>query len=220
MITATLGDEVERAFRVVRLLFGHMTKSGAQHASVATRGAATRAALLASACELIPEVGWGSVTTRGVAERAGVRPGLVHYHFDSVEALLVAASTRAADGLVDDVRDALRHAPDIATGIDTLAAAVTAVADDPALLVLTEASLASTRIPALRRTFASMLTDLRTLVATWLRDRGHRGDAAATAAVITAALDGWALHRAADPALDDAPFRDGLRTLIVAREGS
>lgn len=204
-----------------RVSIGHVTKADAQRVPAPARGVATRAALLGAACELIPEVGWGSVTTRAVAERAGVRPGLVHYHFDSVEALLVAAATRAADGLVDEIRVALDAASDIVTGIDALVATVTAVAEDPALLLLTEASLASTRVPPLRSTFAAMLDDLRTLVAAWLRDGGHRGDPAATAAVITAALDGWALHRAADPSVDVTPFRDGLRALVAGGgEGS
>ena len=198
-----------------------MTKANVQRVPAPVRGAATRAALLAAACELIPEVGWGSVTTRGVAERAGVRPGLVHYHFASVEALLVAAATLAARGLADDARDALHASPDIAAGIDTLVAAVTSAADDVALLVLTEASLASTRIPDLRSTFAAVLADLRALIAAWLQDGGHRGDPVATAAVVAAALDGWALHRAADPTLEDTQLRDGVRTLVTGRsEGS
>jgi AcrR family transcriptional regulator len=201
---------------------GHMTKASAQDVTRRTRGQATRAALIEAACELIPEAGWGSVTTRGVAERAGVLPGLVHYHFHSVEALLVAAATRASDGLVDEARGVLDAAPDIATGIDGLVAATAAVADEgPAMLLLTEASLAAARIPRLRSTLATALADLRTLLARWLQDRGHDGDADATATVITAALDGWALHRAADPSLDIAPFRDGLRALAtVGAEGS
>jgi AcrR family transcriptional regulator len=179
-----------------------------------TRGAATRDALLAAAAALIPEVGWGAVTTRAVADRAGVRPGLVHYHFDSVEALLVAAATSAADDLVAGVRTTLDATDDLDSGIDALATAVTGVADDPALLLLTEASLAGTRIPPLRHAFAAALDDLRLTIARWLADRGYDGDPAPTAAVLAAALDGWALHRAADPSLDPTPLRQGLHALV------
>ena len=42
------------------------------------RGRDVRAHLLAAARELIGEVGWTGVSTRVVAERAGVRPGMVH----------------------------------------------------------------------------------------------------------------------------------------------
>jgi AcrR family transcriptional regulator len=38
-------------------------------------------ALLQAAAELIAEVGWGRVSSRMVAERAGVNNALVHYHF-------------------------------------------------------------------------------------------------------------------------------------------
>lgn len=192
-----------------------MTKTSAQD----VRGDATRRALLAAAAELIPELGWGSVTTRAVAERAGVRPGLVHYHFDSVEALLVAAATRAARDLSDDIGGVLDDAEDIAAGVDALVAGVTAVADEPAVL-LTEAALASSRIPVLQRTFADVLADLRARIAAWLTSRGHTGDPVATAAVLTAALDGWALHRAGDPALDPAPFRSGVRALVRIDAGA
>lgn len=186
-----------------------MTKTSAQD----PRGVATRAALVRAACELIPEVGWGSVTTRAVAERAGVRSGLVHYHFDSLEGLLTAAVTQAAQGLADDIDRMLHATDDVDAGIDALVAGVTAVADEPALLLLTEGSLAASRIPALRATFAEVLADLRARIAAWLASHDHAGDPLATATVVAAAADGWALHRAADPALDPAPFREGLRAM-------
>jgi AcrR family transcriptional regulator len=62
------------------------------------QGQLTRARLMDAAAELIAERGWGAVTTLIVAERAGLRPGLVHYHyhFDSVTDLLIDSSLRAA----------------------------------------------------------------------------------------------------------------------------
>lgn len=95
-----------------------MTKADAQSRPSHARGEATRAALLAAAGELIPEVGWGSVTTRSVAQRAGVRPGLVHYHFDSVEALLVAAATGVSSSMVAEALHTLDTASDPAEGVD------------------------------------------------------------------------------------------------------
>jgi AcrR family transcriptional regulator len=198
-----------------------MTKAIAQPApSSAARGVATRDALLAAAVALIPERGWGAVTTRAVAERAGVAPGLVHYHFASVDALLVSAVTGVARGVVAEVLRAVEAAPDRGTGVDALLAAVTAPApDDPTTLLLTEAALAGTRIPALREALAVVLADLRDAVADWLADTGHGGDVAAVAAVIAAALDGIAVHRAIDPDLDDESVRLGLRTLVGAPPG-
>ncbi|WP_288047924.1 helix-turn-helix domain-containing protein, partial [Nocardia sp.] len=50
----------------------------------AERGRATRERLLEAAVSLIGEVGWSGVSTRMVAQRAGVNAGVVHYHFASV----------------------------------------------------------------------------------------------------------------------------------------
>ncbi len=55
--------------------------------------AGTRERLLVAAAELIGELGWGGVTTRGVAERAGLPHGAVSYHFNKRELLIEAAST-------------------------------------------------------------------------------------------------------------------------------
>jgi AcrR family transcriptional regulator len=194
---------------------GHMTKAIAQPA--AARGAATRDALLDAAATLIPERGWTAVTTRAVAERAGVRPGLVHYHFPSVEAVLVAAVVRVAQQVVGGAQRAVEAAPDLGAGVDALLTSVTAPApDDPATLLLTEAALASSRIPSLRQALTAVLSGLRDAVADWLADADHPGDVAATAAVLVAALDGLAVHRAIDPDLDDESIRLGLRALVGA----
>jgi len=50
----------------------------------AERGQAVRRRLLDAAAELIPELGWSGVSTRVLAERAAVTPGMVHYHFASL----------------------------------------------------------------------------------------------------------------------------------------
>jgi AcrR family transcriptional regulator len=45
-------------------------------------------ALLASARELLPQVGCAGLSVRALAAHAGVTPGMFHYHFDSKEAFL------------------------------------------------------------------------------------------------------------------------------------
>ena len=57
---------------------------------------ATRRRIEAAAVALVAERGWDAATTRAVAERAGVNRGLVHYHFESIDALLEG---RHGDGL-------------------------------------------------------------------------------------------------------------------------
>lgn len=56
------------------------------------RGRSARAKLLAAAAALIAEVGWNAVSTRLLADRAGVRSGLVHYHFESLQTVLRRAA--------------------------------------------------------------------------------------------------------------------------------
>ena len=50
---------------------------------------------MAAAAELIAELGWGRVTTRAVAERAGLPHGSVSYHFQGKQELLTEAAMHA-----------------------------------------------------------------------------------------------------------------------------
>jgi AcrR family transcriptional regulator len=180
------------------------------------RGRATRERLLDAATALIPEVGWGGVTTRRVAERAGVNQALVHYHFSSVTDLLIAAVLRAARLMVDGPAAALAEAPDIGAGIDALLAGMEPLTGtDPASLLMVEAFLAAPRHERLRTELAAMLDDFRTHVAGWLRAQGHP-DPEATAGVLAAAIDGLILHRAVDPSRDLAFYREALVRMVAS----
>jgi AcrR family transcriptional regulator len=70
----------------------------------AARSAAEEA-LLNAAERLLVEVGYAGITTRRLAEEAGVNHGLVHYYFGSNEALLVRALERFTERLVTRQRD-------------------------------------------------------------------------------------------------------------------
>jgi AcrR family transcriptional regulator len=54
------------------------------------QGRSTRALLLTAAADLLREEGYAATSTRAVAERAGTRLSLVHYHFGSKRGLLLA----------------------------------------------------------------------------------------------------------------------------------
>lgn len=58
-------------------------------------------ALLDAAEQLLYEVGYAGVTTRGVAEAAGLKHGLVHYYFGSMEELLTQTLERFVDQLAE-----------------------------------------------------------------------------------------------------------------------
>jgi AcrR family transcriptional regulator len=62
-------------------------------------------ALLDAAERLLVEVGHAGITTRRVAEEAGVNHGLVHYYFGSVENLLVQALERFTGRLIERQRE-------------------------------------------------------------------------------------------------------------------
>jgi AcrR family transcriptional regulator len=57
-------------------------------------------ALLDAAEKLLVEVGYASITTRRLAERAGVNHGLVHYYFGSMDELLLRVVDRFTDRLI------------------------------------------------------------------------------------------------------------------------
>lgn len=167
----------------------------------AARGQQTRTALLDAAVQLIVEEGWGAVTTRKMAERAGVRPGVVHYHFGSVTDLLVTASLDALKRELEHMLDMFEDAHDTSAGLgDMLKTVATYSADDPLTILMSEALLAATRIEALRTELSDLLRQWRAATARWLQLQGVE-DAEATATVLTAALDGLVLHCLLDPTL-------------------
>jgi len=67
--------------------------------------AAAEEALLDAAERLLAEVGYAGVTTRRLAQRAGVNHGLVHYYFGSNENLLVRALERFTERLITRQRE-------------------------------------------------------------------------------------------------------------------
>ena len=64
----------------------------------------TEEALLDAAERLLVDVGHSGITTRRVAEEAGVNHGLVHYYFGSIEQLLVRTLERFTERLIERQR--------------------------------------------------------------------------------------------------------------------
>jgi AcrR family transcriptional regulator len=67
--------------------------------------AAAEEALLDAAERLLVEVGHAGITTRGLAEEAGVNHGLVHYYFGSNENLLARALERFTERMIARQRE-------------------------------------------------------------------------------------------------------------------
>lgn len=66
-----------------------------QQSMTETRPVTTRNSLITAAGELFAEFGYSGVTTRMIADRAGVRLSAIHYHFGNKEKLYIAACTFA-----------------------------------------------------------------------------------------------------------------------------
>jgi AcrR family transcriptional regulator len=178
------------------------------------RGREVRRRLLRAACELVPERGWTGVSTRTVAERAGVAPGLVHYHFASLQALLAEAAIGWLRAVVDDLDAVLERCRTPAELVDVLLGEVERyTGTDPASLLAVEAYLAATRDQELRRELAAVLSDFRRRIAAWLDEQAVPGPEA-TAAVLAAAIDGVLLHRALDPQSSAAAVAPVLRRVV------
>ena len=73
-------------------------------ATKTTARSAAEEALLDAAERLLVEVGHAGITTRRLAEEAGVNHGLVHYYFGSNENLLVRALERFTERMIERQR--------------------------------------------------------------------------------------------------------------------
>ncbi len=78
---------------------------GADVAKTSAARSAAEEALLDAAERVLVEAGYAGVTTRRLAEEAGVNHGLVHYYFGSVENLLVRMLERFTERLIARQRD-------------------------------------------------------------------------------------------------------------------
>jgi AcrR family transcriptional regulator len=181
---------------------------------------ATRQRLLRAAAELIAELGWGRVTTRAVAERAGLPHGTVSYHFRGKQELLIEAALVTIEQAFS--REELQHLRSVADVLEISAARITDLdAVDPVLSELViDAMLEARRNPALRERMGAMTVDFRRLLTELVSTEQEHGaisnqaPAAALATLILAAGDGLFLNAMLDPELDVTEALDALRKLL------
>ncbi|MFE7118599.1 TetR/AcrR family transcriptional regulator [Streptomyces sp. NPDC057654] len=174
----------------------------------------TREKIIEAAAALIPEVGWGGVTSRRVAERAGVNSGVIHYHVGSIgELRRIAAVSKIRGFFLGRIGDALAQEDPPAAVELMLRGLCTGDSHDPELLLLYESLVAASRDDQLRAEIAASLTQLRQWLHDWLTEHGVARPLPA-AVTITAAVDGFLLQRMLDPDLDPAPLIEGLTALV------
>ena len=178
---------------------------------------------MAAAAELIAEVGWGRVTTRAVAERAGLPHGAVSYHFRGKQELLTEAAMFAfARAIPEDEFAALAGVEDLIGLVSTEVADRDAI--DPVLSrLMFEAMREAERDPTLRERMGAMLAQYRELMVQAVRADQQRGavfadaPAEAIATLLGAIGDGLLLHALLDPDLDVRAALNALRALLAPR---
>ena len=169
----------------------------------------TRERIVQATVELMAEIGIDRVRTRAIAERAGVNPALVHYHFGSIAALVMEAAEHA---LLRELGPSIEVFVSAATVQDGVARILEWIEQrgqrTPGSTILAEAMVKATRDPAFRRwtkqasrRFRAIIFErLETARANHEIDPGL--DIEATAVLLAAALDGLLFHHLVDPRLD------------------
>jgi AcrR family transcriptional regulator len=90
------------------IVHGMSPSSPVQRRTQAERRESTRTALLDAAVECLIEEGYAAVTTRGVAERAGVSQGAQQHYFDGHVDMVVQAVGHLSRRLAEQSREQVR----------------------------------------------------------------------------------------------------------------
>ncbi len=203
----------------------HVASSNGQSRRPVNRGpgsAPTRDRLLAAAAELIAEVGWGRVTTRAVASRAGLPHGAVSYHFPGKQELLIEAALRTIEQAfpVTELREATTIADLMAIAGARL---VDRSATDPVTsAVMFEAMRESERDLPLRARIAMLEQEYRDLLVALITSEQRRGaitaavSPAGLATLLVAAADGLVLHATLDAGVDVGQAVTALYRLLTS----
>jgi DNA-binding transcriptional regulator YbjK len=174
---------------------------------ISQRGQAKRALIVEATCELALEQGFGAVSHRAVAERAGVPLAATTYYFRSLNDLLASALERLAALWLTFARDAIDHLPprlhgpgEVADALIRIAALIprgSASADPSGSLSLYDRYLQAAQRPHLQPIIAAYNHDIDTLIAEVLARAGLPDDPG-TARLILAVLDGAVLRALAE----------------------
>jgi AcrR family transcriptional regulator len=186
----------------------------------------TRERLLHATVELMAEIGIDRVRTRSIAERAGVNPALVHYHFGTVSALVMEA---AQDALLRTLGPAIEAFQSGATIRDSIRAILEWLdrhgEEAPGSTILAEAMVKATRNASFRRWATRASERFRLVILERLRAARDSGeldpelDLTAAAVLLAAALDGLLFHRLVDPTLDVMQVAGPFESMLIGPPG-
>jgi AcrR family transcriptional regulator len=207
-----------------------MTNSARGRASRSGASPRTRERILRATVHLMAEIGIDRLRTRTIAERAGVNPALVHYHFRSMPALVMEA---AEDALLRELGPSIEVFRSGATIKDSVEAILEWIERhgerSPGSTILAEAMVKATRSASFRRWTRRASERFRSAIRERLSAAREAGeldpslDLTATTLLLAAALDGLLLHRLVDPKLGvmqaAAPIEALLGRAAPARTG-
>lgn len=186
------------------------------------RDVGTRRRILDAAAALIAEIGWNEVTTRRIAQQAGVNNALIHYYFRTKDALLLeAAAGQFSEEFAAPITRMLK-APTLAEGIEGFIGWLRTIEQHgPAVIVTVEALLRSLRDERVREWIEALLASDRRLlesVVAAAQERGELSDKVDTvgmATILAALVDGLLLYRLTDPRLDLDAIGTALHGLLA-----
>ncbi len=180
----------------------------------------TRQRLLDAAAELIAERGWGQVTTRAIAEHAGLPHGTVSYHFQGKHELLTEAALHTIESLFPMSEfEAIQTFEELIPLLHSWLGGQHSIGP-VGIGVLTEAMRESKQNPALRHRLAMILREYRRVLAEVVRAEQRRGTVAssltpsALATLIAAVGDGLLLHVLLDSELNVGEATAALLALL------
>lgn len=160
-----------------------------------------REQILDAARAALIKVGYEKITTRRIAEEAGVNIATLHYHFGTKEALLAEAVRHTMRRVQDQLRRAIEGAPDAAASLERVYAAIWQIMRERPGVLRYDVTVRGFRDPAARKDALEIYEGYRRLmlgiVERHLADGGRLAtglDAAALAAYTLSTLDGIVLR--------------------------
>lgn len=172
-------------------------------------GRVTRHKIIEATILLVAEEGWHGVTTRQVAERAGVNNAAVNYHFSTKADLLRAAAAANLAAEFGQAMQAMLMAPTLKDGLRLMLTFLGALdLRQPSMVMLLETMMQASRDEPLRQGLLEVLAAARREMAARVAVDQAAGllaahlDPMVVATVLAALIDGLLLHRMVDPSID------------------
>ncbi len=163
------------------------------------KGAARRDEILAVTCDVVRERGFAQTRMSDVADRLGISPPLVVYHFGSKDALLAEAFAYASRNEMDDL-DAIADADDAPLDrLDALLVSGIGPSTRASWALWIDSWGEALRSPVLRKTWRQLDDRWRAVLEEVVEQGMKAGvfvtdDAAEMAAVLAALIDGFGVQ--------------------------